>query len=57
MDMQLSGRVALVTGASKGIGLATTRTFLEEGARVAPGGAPRSSTRWPGTTSSTFPRT
>lgn len=34
MDLQLSGRVAVVTGASKGIGLAVTRTFLEEGARV-----------------------
>ncbi|MGH3909678.1 MAG: SDR family NAD(P)-dependent oxidoreductase [Pseudonocardiaceae bacterium] len=34
MDLQLAGRVAVVTGASKGIGLATTRTLLEEGARV-----------------------
>jgi NAD(P)-dependent dehydrogenase (short-subunit alcohol dehydrogenase family) len=34
MDLQLTGRIAIVTGASKGIGLATTRTLLEEGARV-----------------------
>ncbi|MFG1997954.1 SDR family NAD(P)-dependent oxidoreductase [Spirillospora sp. NPDC048911] len=34
MDLQLSGRVAVVTGASKGTGLAITRTLLEEGARV-----------------------
>lgn len=34
MDLQLTGRVAVVTGASKGIGLAITRTLLEEGARV-----------------------
>lgn len=34
MDLQLSGQVAVVTGASKGIGLAVTRTLLEEGARV-----------------------
>ncbi|MFF5207068.1 SDR family NAD(P)-dependent oxidoreductase [Streptosporangium sp. NPDC000396] len=34
MDLQLSGRVAVVTGASKGIGLAITRTLLEEGVRV-----------------------
>lgn len=34
MDLQLSGRVAVVTGASKGMGLAITRTLLQEGARV-----------------------
>ncbi len=34
MDLQLSGRIAVVTGASKGIGLATTRTLLEEGAQI-----------------------
>ncbi|GAA4231513.1 NAD(P)-dependent dehydrogenase (short-subunit alcohol dehydrogenase family) [Streptosporangium album] len=34
MDLQLSGRVAVVTGASKGIGLAVTRTLLDEGVRV-----------------------
>jgi NAD(P)-dependent dehydrogenase (short-subunit alcohol dehydrogenase family) len=34
MDLELNGRVAVVTGASKGIGLAVTRTLLEEGALV-----------------------
>ncbi|HWH95411.1 MAG TPA: SDR family NAD(P)-dependent oxidoreductase [Baekduia sp.] len=34
MDLELTGRVAVVTGASKGIGLAATRTLLAEGARV-----------------------
>jgi NAD(P)-dependent dehydrogenase (short-subunit alcohol dehydrogenase family) len=34
MDLQLSRHVAVVTGASKGIGLAVTRTLLAEGARV-----------------------
>jgi NAD(P)-dependent dehydrogenase (short-subunit alcohol dehydrogenase family) len=34
MDLRLTGHVAVVTGASKGIGLAITRTLLEEGARV-----------------------
>ncbi|MEU8249481.1 SDR family NAD(P)-dependent oxidoreductase [Nonomuraea sp. NPDC048916] len=34
MDLQLSGRVAIVTGASRGIGLAVTRTLIGEGARV-----------------------
>jgi NAD(P)-dependent dehydrogenase (short-subunit alcohol dehydrogenase family) len=34
MDLRLSGSIAVVTGASKGIGLAVTRTLLQEGARV-----------------------
>ena len=34
MDLDLQGRVAVVTGGSKGIGLAVVRTLLEEGARV-----------------------
>lgn len=34
MHLQLADRVAVVTGASKGIGLATTATLLDEGANV-----------------------
>ena len=34
MDLNLNGRVAVVTGASKGIGLAVARTLLEEGAHI-----------------------
>ena len=35
MDLGLGGKVAIVNGASQGIGYAIARTFAEEGARVA----------------------
>jgi 3-oxoacyl-[acyl-carrier protein] reductase len=34
MDLGLSGRAAIVTGATRGIGLATARLLLSEGASV-----------------------
>jgi NAD(P)-dependent dehydrogenase (short-subunit alcohol dehydrogenase family) len=37
VELGLGGKVAVVTGASKGIGLAVTRRFVEEGARVIAG--------------------
>jgi len=37
MDLELGGRVAVVTGASKGTGLAVVRTLAEEGAAVIAG--------------------
>jgi len=35
MDLQLTDKVAIVTGSSKGLGLASARALLAEGARVA----------------------
>jgi NAD(P)-dependent dehydrogenase (short-subunit alcohol dehydrogenase family) len=34
MNLQLSGKTAVVTGGSKGIGRAVVRTLLDEGMRV-----------------------
>src|SRR3954465_7873302 len=34
MDLQLAGKVAIVTGSSKGLGLAASRALVEEGCRV-----------------------
>jgi 3-oxoacyl-[acyl-carrier protein] reductase len=34
MDLKLSGKVALVTGSSRGIGLATAKAFAAEGCRI-----------------------
>jgi NAD(P)-dependent dehydrogenase (short-subunit alcohol dehydrogenase family) len=37
MDLALTGQTVVVTGASRGIGLAVTRAFVQEGARVVAG--------------------
>lgn len=34
MDLQLSGKVFLITGGTRGLGLGTARILVEEGARV-----------------------
>jgi NAD(P)-dependent dehydrogenase (short-subunit alcohol dehydrogenase family) len=41
VDLHLADKVAVVTGASKGIGLAITRALTEEGAFVMPAPARR----------------
>src|ERR1041385_6267360 len=35
MDLKLNGSIVLITGGSKGLGLACARAFIAEGARVA----------------------
>ena len=37
MDLMLENKVAVVTGASKGIGLAVTKSLVQEGAHVVAG--------------------
>src|SRR5580700_5214158 len=37
MDLMLAGKVGVVTGASKGIGMAVTKALAQEGARVVAG--------------------
>ncbi len=34
MDLRLGGKVAVVTGSSRGLGLASARALVDEGARV-----------------------
>lgn len=35
MDLHLNGKIALVTGASRGLGFATARLLAQEGASIA----------------------
>jgi NAD(P)-dependent dehydrogenase (short-subunit alcohol dehydrogenase family) len=45
MDLGLKGKIAVVTAASKGIGLAVTRMLVEEGAKVVAGAQHRGADR------------
>ena len=38
MDLQLKGKIALITGSSSGLGLATALLLTQEGAKVAMNG-------------------
>ncbi len=55
MDLGLTGRTAIVTGASRGIGLAITRGLAAHGAHVV-AGARRSSADGPPPNSISWPR-
>ena len=56
MDLELANKVAIITGSSRGLGLASARALLEEGCHVvicargglqADDGGRRAAARWP----------
>lgn len=46
MDLQLTGKTALITGSSKGIGEAIARTLAREGATIIVHGRDEARTKW-----------